>query len=42
LIKVAFEDRCIGDVFGGLGKLKKDNAGADLEKAEYDGCNLHA
>jgi hypothetical protein len=22
--------------------LQKDNAGAYLEKAEYDGCNLHA
>lgn len=36
LIQVAFEDGCVGDVFGGFGELEEDDACADLEEAHDD------
>lgn len=38
LVQVAFEDGCVGDVFGGFGELEEDHACADLQKAhDYRG-----
>lgn len=36
LVEVATEDFGVWDVFGALGELEEDDAGADLEEAHYD------
>jgi len=42
LVEISFEDGGVGDVLGGLGELKKHDAGADDEEASNDcdnGCD---